>query len=216
MITERKIIGFIAALLKHLSAFSFILLLLGKDSPNRNPLRSELPVSETDSLYVAENFPDAGVLPLGKLIVTENRRNYSDGDMTLVIPKLGIDVPVWNGTSEQNLAKGACLYEYSQTAADKDGNVSIAAHRNGIKNGRITELLFYSVDTLTYGDTLTLNSGGKSYLYDYSDTTVVKPDDWSPLFTRGCNCVTLISCDPIGVSTHRIAVRFILRSVSST
>jgi len=145
--------------------------------------------------------------PHGKLVITKERQAYESGDLTLVIPKLSIDAAVQNGTTSEDLKKGACLYEPSGLPGEGDVNVSIAAHRNGRKNGKVTVALFYYIDTLEEGDYLYLTDGAQIYRYLYYDTKVVEDDDWGPIYKQGFSCLTLTSCEPIGVSTHRIIVR---------
>ncbi len=147
-------------------------------------------------------------LPYDKLFITVERQQYKSGDLQLIIPKLSIDAPVWNGTAEDMLPLGACLYEYAQLPGEGNRNVSIAAHRNGRKNGVVTdEGLFYYIDRLTEGDYLYLRDANNIYRYLYKDTKVVEADDWGPIYSQGFSCLTLTSCEPIGVSTHRIIVR---------
>ncbi len=86
-------------------------------------------------------------------------------------------------------------------------NVSIASHRNTSRGGVIGEWFFYYIDTLTTGDYLYLVNSEFIYQYEYDQTTVVDAYDWGPIYSQGFSCLTLTSCEPIGVSTHRIIVR---------
>ena len=45
------------------------------------------------------------------------------------------------------------------------------------------------------------------YRYIYDQTTIVEENDWSPIYSQGFSCITLTSCEPIGVADHRIIVR---------
>ena len=47
----------------------------------------------------------------------------------------------------------------------------------------------------------------------YDQTTIVEETDWSPIYSQGVSCITLTSCEPIGVADHRIIVRGILDSI---
>lgn len=153
--------------------------------------------------------PVEDLLPPGKLVVTKERSEYKNGDLTLYIPILNVTRTVQNGTSEATLSKGVGLYDYAQLPGEGNRNVSLAGHRNGIdKNGRVTDHApFYYVDTLKDGDYLYLTGGGHVYRYVYASTEVVEEDDWSPIYVTEGSTLTITSCTPIGVSDHRIVVR---------
>ncbi|BDF72811.1 hypothetical protein CE91St41_37940 [Oscillospiraceae bacterium] len=147
-------------------------------------------------------------LPRDKFYITAPRKAYADGGLRLVIPKLGVDVPVLNGVDAQTLLRGVGLYDYAQLPSEGGGNTSIAGHRNGLRGGRITDNMpFYYVNTLTEGDYLYLVEGETVYQYLWECTEVIAPDDWGPIYNRGYACVTLTTCTPIGVADHRLVVR---------
>lgn len=152
-------------------------------------------------------------LPYDKLFITEERQAYQSGDLTLIIPKLSLTEPVENGTSTEALAKGPGLYDYAQLPGEGDRNVSIAAHRNHSTNGVISEWFFYYIDTMCEGDYIYLTDKKKIYRYLYDQTTIVEETDWSPIYSQGVSCITLTSCEPIGVADHRIIVRGILDAI---
>lgn len=153
-------------------------------------------------------------IPYDKLFITEERRNYKTGELTLIIPKLSLVEPVQNGTSTEALALGPGLYDYAQLPGEGDRNVSIAAHRNHSRNGVISEWFFYYIDTLEDGDYMYLTDTNHIYRYRYDQTTIVEEDDWSPIYSQGFSCITLTSCEPIGVADHRIIVRGILDQIT--
>lgn len=146
-------------------------------------------------------------LPYDKLFITVERQKYKSGDLTLIIPKLNFNEPVQNGTDTASLNKGPGLYDYAQLPGKGDRNVSIAAHRNKSHNGVISEWFFYYIDTLCEGDYIYLTNQKHIYCYEYDQTTIVEENDWSPIYSQGFGCITLTSCEPIGVADHRIIVR---------
>ncbi|MEG1240675.1 MAG: class E sortase [Oscillospiraceae bacterium] len=147
-------------------------------------------------------------LPHDQLFITVERQKYQSGDLQLKIPKLSVDVPVLNGVDPATLLQGIGLYDYAQLPGDGDRNVSIAGHRNGVRNGVITDdMPFYYLDTLTAGDCLYLTDESHIYQYAFEDQTVVEPDDWGPIYSQGFSCLTLTSCTPITTATHRIIIR---------
>ncbi|MDR2088408.1 MAG: sortase [Clostridiales Family XIII bacterium] len=167
----------------------------------------ELPGGDLPVPWLDDGLPDpADALPADKLFITEERRNYREKDLRLVIPVLEFDEPVYDGTDAATLNRGACLYEVSQLPGKGNRNVSIAGHRNGVKNGKITEILFYHLDKVGEGDYLYLCDDEKVFRYLYKYTVTVEEDDWSEIYSKGYSSLTLTTCTPIGVADHRLIV----------
>ena len=177
------------------------------------------PIPSTQNNTINENndsnidIPTEENLPYDKLFITVERQEYKTGDLTLIIPKLNLNEPVQNGTTTDALSKGPGLYDYAQLPGEGNRNVSIAAHRNHSRNGVIREWFFYYIDTLCDGDYLYLTDNKNIYQYVYDQTTIVEDDDWGPIYSQGFSCLTLTSCEPIGVATHRIIVRSSLKKI---
>lgn len=159
------------------------------------------------------DIPTEENLPYDKFFITIERQEYKTGDLTLIIPKLNLNEPIQNGTDTDALRKGPGLYDYAQLPGEGNRNVSIAAHRNHSQNGVISEWFFYYIDTLCDGDYLYLADQTNIYQYKYDQTTIVEDDDWRPIYSQGFSCLTLTSCEPIGVATHRIIVRSRLKQI---
>lgn len=177
----------------------------------------EPPVTKSTSTTPAPTldlYSRSDELPYDELFITEERQAYKTGDLTLIIPKLSLKEKVQNGTSKEALAKGPGLYDYAQLPGEGDRNVSIAAHRNKSRNGVISEWFFYYIDTLCDGDYIYLTDKKQIYRYIYDQTTIVEENDWSPIYSQGVSCVTLTSCEPIGVADHRIIVRATLDDIA--
>lgn len=163
----------------------------------------------------AETTPDTvDGLPVGKLVITPERRDYKDGTLTISIPKLKMSRLVYGGTGSDQLRQGVGLFDYAQLPGEGNRNVSLAGHRNGRSNGVVNDHApFYYIDTLTDGDYIYLYDSEHIYRYLYAFTEIIEADDWSYIKTTGDSVVTLVSCHPIGVSDHRIVVRGTLDEV---
>lgn len=171
------------------------------------PKQSDL-LPEHQEPEVKEEADPTDLLPHDKLFITAERKIYQDGQLTLIIPKLEKTLPLYNGVSSEVLKKGAGLYDCAQLPGTGNRNVSIAGHRNGIRLGVVNDNApFYYIDTLTDGDYLYLVDHDSIYRYLYEDTETVEADDWGPIYSQGFSCLTITSCTPIGVSSHRIVVR---------
>ncbi|MDR0469376.1 MAG: class E sortase [Peptococcaceae bacterium] len=162
---------------------------------------------------IVDQSDDAGtdpvdMLPHDKLFITSERRRYQDQDLTLIIPKLKKTLPIYDGVSIEVLNKGVGLYDYAQLPGKGNRNVSVAGHRNTSRFGIITDNApFYYIDRLEDGDYLYLVGKEEVYRYLYEDTKVIEADDWGPIYSQGFSCLTITSCTPIGIGSHRIVVR---------
>jgi sortase A len=157
--------------------------------------------SQLEKISSSEAEKPVGVrYPTDRLFITQERKSYQDGQITLRVPRLDLDVPVLGGTSLDTLKKGVGLYEYAQMPAWGNSNVSIAGHRDIFGNE------FYYINTITQDDLLYLTYQDTLYTYRYVGTQIVASDDWSPIFCKEYACLTLTSCDPIGTSRNRIIV----------
>lgn len=172
------------------------------------PKEGAVPLAEENRENNDEETDPADQLPHDKLFITAERKGYQDGQLTLLIPSLGKTLPLYNGVSNEVLKKGAGLYDCAQLPGPGNRNVSIAGHRNGIRLGVVNDNApFYYIDSLTDGDYLYLVDKDHIYRYLYEDTETVEADDWGPIYSQGFSCLTITSCTPIGVSSHRIVVR---------
>ena len=142
----------------------------------------------------------------GLLTVSEERLEYTEGEMILLIPSLGLDLVVQPGTSGALLKKGPGMFEASGLPGQPGANVSIAGHRN-----RET---FYYLDRLKKNDRINLIYDSLNYTYVYYDRSVVLPTEWTVIAQQGFDACTLITCTPIGVADKRMVVRFKLESVT--
>jgi len=167
----------------------------------------------TAAIEEEDNEPEDN-LPHDKLFITGERRGYKDQDITLIIPKLNKTLPVFNGVTQDVLKKGVGLYDFAQLPGEGNRNVSLAGHRNTSRFGVITDNApFYYIDKLKDGDYLYLTDKDSVYRYLYMDTKVVEADDWGPIYSQGFSCLTITSCTPIGIGSHRIVVRGMLDEI---
>ena len=192
------------------------LALLSRQGPAPNPTPSStataapIPVGTPEPVSTETPAPEeVDGLPVGKWVITPERKGYQDQSLSLHLPAIDIVRVVHDGTDAATLRKGVGLYEYAQLPGEGNRNVSLAGHRNGLdKNGNITDKApFYYVDLLKEGDYLYLTDRAHIYRYLYADTWVVEADDWGPIATTRDSCLTLTSCTPLGVADHRIVVR---------
>lgn len=127
-----------------------------------------------------------------------------EGMMSRVkIDSINVDLPVYHGTDEETLLKGAGHLEGSHLPVGGEGTRSvITAHR-----GLATATMFNDLVDVEVGDRFTLNTLGEVLTYEVREIKVIAPDDTAVLRPEpGRDLVTLITCTPLGVNSHRVVV----------
>lgn len=134
----------------------------------------------------------------------EELLDLGDGLMArLRIPAIGVDLPVYHGTSDEVLTKGVGHLEgTSLPVGGVDTHSVLTAHR-----GLATATLFNDLNKLALGDIFTIQIVGDVITYQVIETQVVEPSDSRTLLMRPDeDLVTLVTCTPLGINTHRILV----------
>ena len=132
-----------------------------------------------------------------------NPRN--DGMMGhLKIPKIKVEIPVFHGVSEQVLQIGIGHMEGTSLPVGGEGSHSVLTGHTGLSNSK----MFSDLEQLKMGDEFYLYILGEILAYRIDQITVILPHDTEKLKPEyGCDYVTLVTCTPYGVNTHRLLVR---------
>ena len=119
------------------------------------------------------------------------------------IPKIGVKLPIYHGTKEETLARGAGhLYGTDLPVGGKNRHTVITAH-TGLANAT----MFDSLTDLKKGDYFYLDVQGETLRYKVFRINVVDPHDISLLQReKGRDLATLLTCTPYGVNSHRLLV----------
>lgn len=128
-----------------------------------------------------------------------------DGMMGYVeIPKIDIKIPIYHTVREEVLEKAAGHLEGSSLPAGGENTHSvISAHR-----GLPSAALFTDLDKLEEGDHFLLYILDDILCYEVDKISVVEPDNTKDLeVEEGQDLVTLLTCTPYGVNSHRLLVR---------
>jgi sortase A len=131
-------------------------------------------------------------------------RGDSEGLMARIrIPSINADLPIYHGTSEAVLQRGVGHLE--GTALPVGGpstHAVVTGHR-----GLATSELFSKLDQVTAGDTFTIEVFGETLAYKVTETLIVEPEDTESLLIQpGKDLMTLVTCTPLGINSHRILV----------
>lgn len=128
-----------------------------------------------------------------------------DGMMGYVeVPKIHVKLPIFHTTDEEVLQTAAGHLEGSSLPVGGEGtHAVISAHR-----GLPSAALFTDLDRLSEGDCFLLYILDDVLCYKVDQISVVEPEDTSALAAEdGLDLVTLLTCTPYGVNSHRLLVR---------
>ncbi|WP_236691638.1 class C sortase [Bifidobacterium aesculapii] len=119
------------------------------------------------------------------------------------IGAIHVDLPIGHGTGEQTLARGAGhLYGTSLPVGGPSTHAVITAH-----SGLVRDVMFTHLDEVAVGDRFSIDVLGRSMDYRVDRISVIEPDDVTQLLiVPGEDRVTLMTCTPYGVNTHRLLV----------
>lgn len=117
----------------------------------------------------------------------------------LVIPSINVDVPVVAGDDWEQLKKGAGHHIGSANPGER-GNVFISGHND------IYGEIFRYLENVKVGDKVIVYAGQQPYTYIVRATRIVDPKDVSIMYPTSSPIVSLMTCYPYMVDTHRLVV----------
>lgn len=120
------------------------------------------------------------------------------------VPQLDISLPVYAGTTDEVLSYSAGHLEgTSLPIGGKSTHAVITAHR-GLPQAK----LFRDIDKLKVGDVFYFRNIGGVLAYKVDQILTVEPDNFEPvLVVEGKDYMTLLTCTPYMINTHRLLVR---------
>ena len=122
----------------------------------------------------------------------------------ITIPRIGVELPIYHGTSDAVLQVAAGHLEgTSLPVGGESTHAVISAHR-GLPSAK----LFTHLDRLEVGDTFTITVLDRELTYEVDKISIVLPTEVDELkVVDGKDYVTLMTCTPYGINTHRLLVR---------
>ena len=120
------------------------------------------------------------------------------------IPKINVHLPIYQGIEEQALQAGVGFWPgTSLPTGGPSTHCVLTAH-----NGLVRAKMFPDLDQLVEGDTFSLSILDRVLTYEVDQILVTEPDEVDALqIVEGQDYVTLYTCTPYGVNTHRLLVR---------
>ncbi|MDO5048078.1 MAG: class C sortase [Anaerococcus sp.] len=119
------------------------------------------------------------------------------------IPKIAEDIPIYAGTSEEILQKGAGHLEgTSLPVGGEASHTVITAHR-----GLADKTLFRNLDQVRYGDIFYIHYIGGVLAYEVDKIEVIEPTDIDKVLVKESrDLATLLTCTPYMINSHRLLV----------
>lgn len=155
------------------------------------------------STYVIDPFdPDAPTVSDEEYLSCLNLNG--DGVMgQIVIPSIGVNLPVSHGTEGPGMDHGVGhLVNTSLPVGGASTHAVLAGH-----TGLPSAVIFDKLDRLSVDDYFVIQVLGEDHAYRVTSTEVVLPNDTSSLGVQeGKDLVTLVTCTPYGVNSHRLLV----------
>ena len=151
--------------------------------------------ADPDALYFPDRFPSYE----STLDVT------GTGIMGYItIEKIGVELPIYHSTSDAVLQVAAGHLEgTSLPVGGASTHAVISAHR-GLPSAK----LFTNLDQLEVGDTFTITVLDRTLTYEVDNISIILPTETDSLkVAEGKDYITLMTCTPYGINTHRLLVR---------
>ena len=120
------------------------------------------------------------------------------------IPEISVQLPIYHGSDEKVLEKGCGHMEGSSLPIGGASTHAVICAHTGLG----TAELFTNLDQLEKGDRFWISIFGLELEYEVDQINVVLPDEMEELtIVQGEDFVTLVTCTPYGINSHRLLVR---------
>lgn len=120
------------------------------------------------------------------------------------IPQIRVELPIYHGTSEGVLNIAVGHLQGSTLPIGGEGTHSVISAHRGLPSAK----LFSDLNQLIEGDTFTITVLKDVYTYEVEEINIVEPNQMDKLIcVPGQDLVTLMTCTPYGINSHRLLVR---------
>lgn len=119
------------------------------------------------------------------------------------IPDVGIDLPIYHGTTDDVLYRGAGHMYNSDLPIGQESSTSVITAHTGMVNAS----MFDNLGKLQEGEPVYINILGETLRYRMTGYEVVKPEDYDAVtYEDGVDKLILITCTPYGINSDRLLV----------
>ena len=151
--------------------------------------------ADPDALYFPDRFPSYE----STLDVT------GTGIMGYItIEKIGVELPIYHGTSDAVLQVAAGHLESTSLPVGGASTHAVMSAHRGLPSAK----LYTNLDQLEVGDTFTITVLDRTFTYEVDNISIILPTETDSLkVSEGKDYITLMTCTPYGINTHRLLVR---------
>jgi len=122
----------------------------------------------------------------------------------ITIQKLGVELPIYHGTSTEILNDACGHLEGSSLPIGGPSTHSVLSAHRGLPHAK----LFTDLDKMELGDTFTITILNRTVTYMVDQIKVIQPDRTEDLdIVKNEDYCTLLTCTPYGINSHRLLVR---------
>lgn len=122
----------------------------------------------------------------------------------VVIPKINVNLPIYHGTSEEVLQKGVGHLQNTSLPVGGESTHAVLSGHTGLSSAK----LFTDLDKLEEGNIFYIKTLGETFAYEVDQIKIVEPHETSDLLIEsGKDYITLVTCTPYGINSHRLLVR---------
>ena len=122
----------------------------------------------------------------------------------LEIPEISINLPIYHGTDDMVLQVAIGHLEWTSLPVGGESTHCVVSGHRGLPSAR----LFTDLDQLAVGDYFMIHVLDETLTYEVDRILIVEPDETeSLLIEEGKDLVTLVTCTPYGINSHRLLVR---------
>ncbi len=148
-------------------------------------------------------------LPTGNGTTTNSVLDYNgllradpSGVMARIqIPTIGLDLPVYHGTTDETLLQGIGHLQGTSLPVGGPGTHAVLTGHRGLA----TAVMFTNLNLVQAGDTFSIAVLDEVLTYKVTSSIVVDPEDTEALRpVEGKDLVTLVTCTPLGINSQRI------------
>lgn len=120
------------------------------------------------------------------------------------IPKIDVSLPIYHGTEEEVLQEAVGHLEQTSLPVGGEGTHAVLSGHRGLPSAK----LFTDLNLVEEGDVFYLDILNRTLAYQVDQIKVVEPDQLEDLaITQGKDYVTLVTCTPYAINSHRLLVR---------
>ncbi|HEL1726971.1 TPA: class C sortase [Streptococcus suis] len=147
-------------------------------------------------LYTEEE--KAGVVEYARMLEVKEKIGFVE------IPKINERIPIYAGTTEEVLQKGAGHLEGSSLPVGGESTHTVITAHRGLPNASLST----NLDHLKVGDQFYIHNIAEVLAYEVDQILVVEPNNFDPVIVQnGKDYATLLTCTPYMINSHRLLVR---------